>query len=386
MSMTPAWEQLSLAERRALRASLVARRNPPQLSRREQRLEKVGRKLVMPAGTIGSLGPDKAIIGYEAIVDHSGVGRPVFHDRSVRPSLQISGETGAGKGSVLKALLCHDAYVGNETYVIAPKPPEFGWLLGLPNDNGDYVNPAATIVSDGADILKVLKYACDALFWRQEQLENYVDPVTRRKGLADYRLLPPHLRWPQIVIYIDEAPGVFGDEAFLTFDGDVNLIKEVSSRAAIIAKRGRFVGVTLVIVTQYPTLDGTFGNNRLGPGIRANCSARVHLDRNTQSLYSVFDSCSQIPPKVLQLMEDNVPGRGGFVFLDDERLGVPASLQAVWIDPDDALNYALGYQGPPAWSLWKMFREQKIAAREQERIERRLAAEIDQIEQEMEPE
>lgn len=285
---------------------------------------------------IGSLGPYKVIIGRTA------TGKQLILDRLWKPHTWVSGQTGSGKGGTIRVMQVHDVAVGNETIIVEPKPGEFGWTDG-----------AATRVSEPQDVLDALAYVDHVLTERQAELGRTMNPETGTPGVDNFQSLPEP--WHQIVVYIDEAPALFGDEALLDYNKEE--IDLMARTVAKIVKRGRSAGVALVLVTQYPTKEGTFNQADVGVSIRANIPQRVHCDRVAQSLHAVFDSGKAIPQEVLAQLSAGLPGRIGYQFAVEGDGGAVKAGQVTWVTPSKAREFALGYDGPPVDQYRKLVKE-----------------------------
>jgi len=301
------------------------------------------RRLGYDLARVGEYGPDRIMVGY----DHTG--QEIIIDRTWRPNQKVSGEPGSGKGGLVRVELNHDVTVGNQIVVIQPKPGEFGWLEG-----------AATLVSTSAGASRALSWGVKQMNDRQATLEATPNPSTGTVGIDKFDDLPEP--WHRIVFYIDEAPAVLGEEAMLGLIEDLERDgcpeEQIPKRAqqalqrrrttvAAIVKRGRSVGVNLVLMTQYPTVGGTFGgNSTIGGGIFRALTQCCHFDRDTESLKAAFTHAGKGTPKVLRKIEDNRPGRMAYCYAQEQDGGSVRAGQVIWLTQEQARQSALAYEGP----------------------------------------
>lgn len=273
---------------------------------------------------IGARGPDHVFVGINER------GELVYHDRSFKPHALVSGQTRGGKGGFFQAVNAHDCRVGSEMYVIAPDPGEYGWLDGRAS------------VGDEERAPSIIRAVHRKMNQRRTVLAETMNPLTGTKGLANGRQLEN--RWHHIVLTVDEAPAVAGDEARLTYEPEE--LDEIRTKLASIAKRGAKVDVYLLLGSQYPTIESTFGAGSFGGGIKSQLQARIHFDRNSQSLYSVFDNGGAMTPETERFLRQGQPGRAAYSMLNATDGGDIRAVQVVWIEPQNIRQFALKYQGP----------------------------------------
>jgi len=260
---------------------------------------------------IGSLGPDRVLLG-------AGQGGPTIWDRRHKAHCLVSGENGSGKGGTMRTMQCHDVTAGNTIVVLAPDPGEYGWLRDV-----------ATVATED-DAPEALAAVVDEMDRRRDQLATFEhNGIT---GADSWQALPDPPPW--LAVYIDETPALLGDEAAITYG--LKTVNEMTRLVASIVKRGRKVRVSLVLATQYPTLEGTFGRNPLGGSIRANLPARIHCDRDPESLHAAFRAGQRIPGDVLAHLDAGIPGRVAYSFLNPDDRGRVIAGQIMWVTPTDA--------------------------------------------------
>jgi hypothetical protein len=177
---------------------------------------------------------------------------------------------------------------------------------------------------------------------RQKEMGAYRNPDNDRLGVDKYEQLPDHD--PDLVVYLDESPAVIGPEAFL--DYDVDEIEHNMRSVAKIVKRGRSSRVRLVLITQRPTIAGTFGPTAIGGGIMNNIAQRIHCDRDHESLYAAFNHCSPITAMDLKRLEQGFEGRVAFAFCDRKDRGAVNVGQVLWVEPDQAAAIAASRTEP----------------------------------------
>jgi hypothetical protein len=271
---------------------------------------------IIPLSAIGSLGRDTAILGIQL------GGEWLTWNRRHSAFLLGSGEQGAGKSVLLRVLQCHDLAVRNIPVLLEVKPGDGAWLKGI-------VSRAIT----PAGCLRALRWATKQMEERQYQCEAHGVP-----NIADVDSDTP---W--ITLYIDEAPGLWGDEAAYDLGDDGR--DEAVTLTAKLAKRGRSARVTMIATTQDPTLYGTFGKHKAGGSIRRNFNARMHFDADTDSIRAAFDGL--ITRATLTHLEHPAKGRCGALGLNPAD-GTKAVAAQIWhITPDLARPFAAAYQGPP---------------------------------------
>ena len=264
---------------------------------------------------IGRHGRDTALLGIKL-----GGGRLLW-DRRQSAFLLISGEQGSGKSVAFRVLQCHDLAVGNIPIVLEIKPGDGAWLRGV-------VSRAIT----ARGCLAALRWACDAMEARQLQCEAAGVP-----NIAD---VDPDTPW--ITLYVDEAPGLWGDEAVLDLGKD-GRDKAVTYTAKLL-KRGRSARVTMAATTQDPTLYGTFGRHDVGGAIRRNFNARMHFDADSDSIRAAFDGL--ITPATLRQLEVPHKGRCGALGLHPADGNRAVAAQIWHITHDLAAPFAANYRGP----------------------------------------
>lgn len=275
---------------------------------------------------IGAQGPDLVYIGINER------GQRTYHDRSYKPHLLISGETRGGKGGAFQLINAHDCVNGAENYIVAPDPGEYGWLDG------------AAIIGDEDDAPAIIGTVYRKMNQRRRVLAKSPNPMTGTIGVANYRQLPE--LWRHIVLNVDEAPAVFGDEAALTYDPET--LGRLRNQLASIAKRGAKVGVYVNLGSQYPTIEGTFGAGSFGGAIKSQLGARIHFDRNTESLHAVFRNGGAINRETMRFLENGPPhGRAAYSHLNGDERGQVSAVQVTWIEPENIRQFALKYPGPP---------------------------------------
>ena len=151
------------------------------------------------------------------------------------PHILLGGSTGSGKSVLLKLLLMQALYKGAEVYIADFK--------------------------GGVDFSKVWHQKCRMCFTEAElldTLDNLVRELEQRKGLL------ATMGCPNLDAY-NEATGenlprlVFGcDEVAEVLDrtgrnkGDKELLAQIESRLATIARLGRAFGIHLILATQRP--------------------------------------------------------------------------------------------------------------------------------------
>ena len=202
---------------------------------------------------------------------------------------------------------------------------------------------AATIATTPQDITAALAYVVNEQDHRQAALEHHLGPNGIR-GLDSYLHLPDPP--PRIVVYIDEITAIAGPAAALNYTRDE--IQANTNYLAEIAQRGRSAGVALRIMTQRPTLLGTFGSNTVGGGIFSSLAQRFHFDREAESLKAAFNHCERISNRVLTLIASGTAGRCAYAYARPEDYGRVKAGQIAWVSPEQARQFALGYEGPPA--------------------------------------
>lgn len=280
----------------------------------------------LPLDHVGIHGPDRPLLGINMYGAH------LIHDRAnpAAPHIQISGSTGGGKGGTLKPLLCHDLQVGNTVVILQPKPGEFGWTEG-----------AATLVTGLEQYDRAMTWGVKQMESRQTAMANWHNHRTNTRGVAHFTHMGQDL--PRIVFYIDEVASVIGTEAALDKD-EKKIVERVAKNVAKIARLGRSAGVHLIIVTQRPTLDGTFAES--GGVIQANLKGRIHFDRDAISLQHAFGNGSGITTSVLRQLEMGGPGRCIYSHLDPAQQGRPLAGQIWWLTDEQCRPFAERYDGP----------------------------------------
>jgi hypothetical protein len=304
----------------------------------------IHRELTLPMSAIGSLGPDRVIIG------HDPNDEIVYVDREWRPGLQATGAPRSGKGGFLRNSLCHDLAVGNEVIVLEPKPGEFGWLDGPYGPDGHPVRRAAARAHTPEGMSSALDYAIDVFRDRQQVLESTIDPATGRRGVDNFRCMehPFH----HLVLYLDEMPAICGPEAKIMFSKAE--VQRNTEKIAMLAKQGPYAGLFLIASSQYATVEGTYGNNELGAAISATLAARIHFDRDSESVKAALRGASRADDKVLTQLEMGYKGRAVFALCREQDGGAPGIVQITWIEPDEAMGFAVNFVGPEPQTFEKL--------------------------------
>lgn len=139
----------------------------------------------------------------------------------------IAGTTGAGKSALLQVLLAETRHSG----VAVP------WLGDPENGSNDWKDHVDCYAGSPARILLMLDAAQAVMNDRSHRwTAQKVDGIRR-----DTSRFTPSAEEPQIVVILDEAPEILASEA----------CRKIIAR---IGKRGRKWGVSVVIVTQIPSL------------------------------------------------------------------------------------------------------------------------------------
>ena len=280
----------------------------------------------IPLTDVGSQGNDRVILGVNL------EGRPLVIDRTWRPMLLVSGESGSGKGGAVRVMQHHDFTVGNQVIILQPKAGEFGWTAG-----------AASLVSTAEGFTKALRWVAKEMDRRQQVLATTPNKATGTLGIDKFDDLDEP--WPRVIVYLDEFPGIAGTEALI--DVTREEVLERSSYIAAIVKRGRSAGVNAVIITQRPTIAGTFGfNGEIGGGIFASTTQRLHFDRETESLKAAFNHCGPGSPAVLKAITENLPGRVAYAYAEASDGGKVMAGQVMWLTQQQARAAAANYTGP----------------------------------------
>ena len=275
---------------------------------------------------VGSQGNDRVILGVNL------EGRPLVIDRTWRPMALVSGEPGSGKGGAVRVMQHHDFTVGNQVIILQPKPGEYGWTAG-----------AASLVSTGQGFTRALRWIAKEMDRRQQVLATTPNPSTGTLGVDKFDDLPNP--WPRIVAYMDEFPAIAGTEALVEVEREEVLQR--SSYIAAIVKRGRSAGVNAIIITQRPTIAGTFGfNGEIGGGIFASTTQRLHFDREGESLKAAFNHCGPGSPAVLRAITENLPGRVAYAYAEQADGGKVMAGQVMWLTQQQARAAAENYSGP----------------------------------------
>lgn len=274
---------------------------------------------------LGTHGIDRPLLGI------NDAGRPLIHHRDHHPHLRISGETGQGKSVAVNTIAAHDITHRNPIVHLDPKPGGAGWLT-----------PYAHTATTPHGHQRALRWAVAEMRARQQLCATHQAP-DGTIGVPDIHHLPFHT--PRLVVVIEEMSAIAGDEAYAPEDDETPKdaaarVEENSRNVVALAKRGRSAGVHLIGITQYPTVEGTFGANRMGGSIHANFGSRLHLDRIAISLRATFDKGDGIPDTVLRTVAAGRKGRGAYTHLDPADDGRVRACQIWWIDPADLADLA----------------------------------------------
>lgn len=269
----------------------------------------------IPMSSVGAYGRDTVLLGLKL------GGDPLLWDRSHAAFLLISGEQGSGKSVAFRVLQVHDLAVGNIPIMLEVKPGDSAWLRGVASRA---ITPKGCVA---------------ALRWATEQMQAR-QMIAEEHGVPRIADVDPDTPW--ITLYVDEAPGLWGDEAVDDLGKDGR--HEAITLGAKLAKRGRSARVTMVASTQDPNLYGTFGKHDAGGSIRRNFNARMHFDTDTESIIAAFDG--RITRQVDQLLQVPHKGRCGALNLHPKDGGKAVPAQIWHITPDLARPFAAAYTGP----------------------------------------
>ena len=284
----------------------------------------------IPVTDTGRRGPDRILLGLN---QHH---HPILWHRNhpTSPHLQISGSTGGGKGGALKPILTHCFKVGDIVPIVSPKGTgEFGWTEGA----------AAALVDTLEGSARVLAWARQQMERRQAIRRTTPNPRTGTTGVAHIDQTGQH--HPAITVILDEFAAIGGEEAATEKD-DKPVVDRILADTARIAKQGRSDKVHLVIVTQRPTIEGTFATG--GGAIQANLKARLHFDRDADSLKAFAKGTARIGPAALRdLNTATGAGRCLYVHLNPADGGTVHAGQIWWLEDEQCRPFAERYTGPP---------------------------------------
>lgn len=287
--------------------------------------------LTIPIARLAEAGPGRVLLGA------NDEGQDVVWHRDYSPHLRVSGETGKGKSVAVNTICAHDIAAGNILVHVDPKPGGAGWLA-------PYAHVATT--TDGHAV--ALGWLVAEMQARQRLCATHELP-DGSVGVPDIGGLGRPL--PRVVAIIEEMGAVVGDLAYLPGPGETRQeaserVEANQARVAAIATRGRSAGVHLVGVTQYPTVEATFGAGRMGGAISGQFGARLHLDAIDISLRATFNKGDGVPSDVLRTIRAGRRGRGAYVHLDPADGGRVRAVQ-VWDIDRAALAELAATATPP---------------------------------------
>ncbi len=278
--------------------------------------------VTLPLSLVGKYGPGVIVCG--ATIGRTAKLMAWHRGEPRHPHAQASGQTGGGKGSLLRCVAVHQLHFHAPLTLIEPG--------GL--GENDWAAGAASRVT-------TLAGAAAAYQAEVEELERRAQ-LMAAEGVSHYSAvgLPPR----QVIF--DEGPSFTSVEG-IACPEDAELVDQIITCMTTVGRRGRKYGIHQLYVTQRPTIEASFLPGR-GGVVQGNTPARVHFgDRDPQSLRAAFNGSIGVKRSVLRALEASTgPGRVLYARLSPaEGMQVMAG-QVWWITEDQAAGFAHRYEGP----------------------------------------
>lgn len=174
-------------------------------------------------------------------------GDPVNQPLSEVPGVTVAGLPGYGKTSLINAFICRLAPCDAVQFAVADGKASTAAA-------GDYANLAGRLFAFAGDDLQ----EANTLFRRLVDLHRRrVAGITAARGTNNFWSQGPSYEWPWVVLVIDEAHTFFRDHR-----GSDSATKKLAALAAEnarlvehLVKKGRSVGILVVLATQKTTCD-----------------------------------------------------------------------------------------------------------------------------------
>lgn len=221
-------------------------------------------------GAVGAVGDDGAV----------GDGGTMAWDLSHAPHLLLTGETGSGKGVVIRNCLIHAFLRGYHVYACDPAgSPDFFWARHLMQG---YVAGRLRSFEEASRMVALLEKAARTMLRRTDLINNYNDrnPTSPVANWNEFQEISRGLHPEEpsrILVMLDEA-AIFSsmcDDPEEPAEAKALVIK-ASNAISEIVLMGRKVGVHMVLASQRAAM-GDLGGGKRGVTIRENCGARILL-------------------------------------------------------------------------------------------------------------
>lgn len=210
-----------------------------------------------------------------------GDGSPMVWDLGDAPHLLLTGETGSGKGVVIRNCLIHAFLRGYHVYACDPAgSPDFRWASHLMQG---YVAGHHRSFEEAEQMVTLLEKAAATMGHRTNLMNDYnernpTSPVDNWNEFHEIcRDLHPE-EPSRILVMLDEA-AVFSSMCDNDKPAEEKaLVRRASKAISEIVLMGRKVGMHMVLASQRAAM-GDLGGGSRGVTIRNNCGARILLGK-----------------------------------------------------------------------------------------------------------